>query len=170
MASVRFALRRDSPASCPIQAGADTYDRRALLDGDREILRRAHREARQAVGVGELAQGREMAPAVLRDLGERGHRHEAGDPDGRALDERPELGPGDAGLALLPGDVDLHEDLRLGRAVALQLAQRGVRRDGVDELDVREDLLDLAALELADEVPAEAAGARGGLGLELLSA
>src|SRR5215213_6458656 len=155
MASVRFALRRDSPASCPIQAGADTYDRRALLDGDREILRGAHGQARQAVGTGELAQGGEMPPAVLRDLGERGHRHEAGDAHGRALDERAELGRGDAGLPLLPRHVDLDEDLRLGRAVALELAQRGVRGDGVDELNVREDLLDLAALELADEVPSE---------------
>ena len=39
----------------------------------------------------------------------------------------------------------------------------------MDELDAREDLLDLAALELADEVPAEA-GVRLGLGLELLGA
>src|SRR5215218_5142606 len=151
MASIRFALRRDSPASCRIQAGADTYDRRALLDGDREVLRRAHRQPPQFVRLGELTQGGEMAPAVLRDLRERRHRHEAADPHGRALDEGAELARGDAGLALLPRHVDLDEDLRLGRAVALELAQRGVRGDGVDELNVREDLLDLAALELADE-------------------
>ena len=75
----------------------------------------------------------------------------------------------DAGLALLAGDVDLDEDLRLGRRVALELAQRGVRRDRVDELGVRDDLLDLAALELADEVPAQL-GVRGRLRLEVLGA
>ena len=119
--------------------------------------------------LGELAQRGEVAPAVLRILRERRHRHEAGDRDGSPLDERPELLRGDAGLALLPCDVHLDQDLGLRRPVGLELAQRGVRRDGVDQLDVRQDLLDLAALELADEVPAQL-GVRGRLGLELLGA
>ena len=42
MASIRFALARDSPALCPVEAGSHAYERRALLDRDREVLRGAH--------------------------------------------------------------------------------------------------------------------------------
>src|SRR5215208_3377571 len=169
MASMRFAIGRESPALCPVEAGSHAYERGALLHGDREILRGAHREAGQAVGVRELLEGREVAPAGLRILGERGHRHQPADPHGSALEEARELVRVDAGLALVPRDVDLDEDLGPRRAVLAELVQRGVRRDRVDQLRVREDLLDLAALELADEVPAELGVGRG-LGLELLSA
>ena len=82
-----------------------------------------------------------------------------------------ERGGRDPGLALLPRDVDLDEDLGLRRAVALELRERRVRGDGVDQLDERQDLAHLAALELADEVPAQRRiGPCGGLGLELLRA
>src|SRR3954451_21020425 len=169
MASMRFAVGRESPALCPVETGSHAYQRRALLHGDREILRGAHREAGQPMGVGELLEGREVAPAGLRILGERRHRHQAADPHGSALEEGREVVRGDAGLALLPRHVDLDEDLGLRRAVLPELAQRGVGGDRVDQLGVREDLLDLAALELADEVPAEL-GVGGRLGLELLGA
>src|SRR3954452_24571746 len=169
MASIRFALRRDSPALCPVEATAHAHDRRALLHGYREVLRGAHREPRQPVRIGELAEGGEVAPTVLGVLGERRHRHQPADAYGGALEEGAELRGRDAGLALLARHVDLDEDLGVARAVALELSQRRVRGDGVDQLGVREDLLDLAALELADEVPAEA-GVLAVLGLEVLRA
>src|SRR3954471_9412573 len=103
MTSVRFAFRRESPALCPVEAGPHAYDGGALLDGDREVLRRAHREPSQSVGLGELAQRGEVAPAVLRVLGERRHRHQPADPYGSALEEGGELARDDARLALLPG-------------------------------------------------------------------
>src|SRR3954453_22026271 len=165
--SMRFALRCESPALCPVEAGSHAYERGTLLHGDREILRGAHREAGQAVRVGELLERREVAPAGFRILCERRHRHQAADPHGSALEEGRELVRVDAGLALVPRHIDLDEDLGLGRAVLAELVERRVRRDRVDQLHVREDLLDLAALELADEVPAEL-GVGGGLGLELL--
>ena len=56
-----------------------------------------------------------------------------------------------------------------GVAVTRQLGERGLRGDRVDQLDVRQDRLDLARLQLADEVPA-VLGVRGRLGLELLGA
>src|ERR687893_36152 len=86
----------------------------------------------------------------------------------QSYDRRALLG-GDPRLPLLPRHVDLDEDLRLGRAVPLELAQRRVGGDRVDELDVREDDLDLSALQLADEVPAELR-VRGGLRHEVLRA
>src|SRR6266576_3461736 len=83
--------------------------------------------------------------------------------------ESPALCPVEAGPHAYEGGALLDDDLGLGRAVLLELRQRGVGRDRVDELGEREDLLDLAALELPDEVPAEL-GMRGRLGLELLGA
>jgi len=80
-----------------------------------------------------------------------------------------DLGRGDAGLALLAGDVDLEQDLGLRRPVGRELAQRGLGGDRVDQLGEREDLLDLARLQLADEVPAEVRVKRR-LVLELLRA
>ena len=80
------------------------------------------------------AKWRRLSSAIL---GERRHRHQARDPHGSALDEGAELVRGDAGLALLPGHVDLDEDLGLRRAVRLELLERGVGGDRVDQLDVR---------------------------------
>ena len=73
----------------------------------------------------------------------------------RAMKSPSSLGR-DPALALLPGRVDLDEDPRVGRPVLAELGERRVRGHRVDQLHVREDDLDLAALELADEVPAEA--------------
>src|SRR5918995_617941 len=153
-----------------VQRRADADERRALLGGDPVVLGGAHREMAQAVLAGELPQGGEVRPALLGILRERRHRHQPHDRHGAALDEGAELGRGDAGLGLLPRDVDLDEHLGVRRPVLAELAQRGVRGDGVDELDVREQVLDLAALELADEVPAEHARVRLGLGGEVLRA
>ena len=119
---------------------------------------------------GELAKGGEVRAAGLRILRVGRHRHQPRDRDRAARDEVAELGGSDPGLGLLPRDVDLDEHLRLRRAVLPEPAQRRVGGDRVDELHVREDVLDLAALELADEVPAERAGVRLGLGDEVLRA
>ena len=54
--------------------------------------------------------------------------------------------------------------------MALEAAQHGVAADGVDPLHEREDLRDLAALHVADEVPGEAIAVLGVLGLEVLRA
>ena len=72
---------------------------------------------------------------------------------GRPGDEVAELVGRDAGLALLPGDVHLEEDL--ARWVLLELRERRLGRNRVDQPDTRGDVLHLAALERADEVPLE---------------
>src|SRR3954470_19079431 len=149
---------------------ADPHDRGALLDRDGIVLRGSHGEVVQPVGAGELAQRGEMGAARLWIGREGRHGHEPGNPDGAAGDEAAELVGGDAGLALLTRHVDLEQHLRVRRGVALELAQRGVGGDGVDELHERDDLAHLAALELADEVPAEAVAMGGTLLLELLGA
>ena len=64
-----------------------------------------------------------------------------------------ELGGRNPLLALLAGHVHLDEDLGGGRA--LELAEHGLRRDRVDQPHVRGHVLDLAALQGADEVPGE---------------
>src|SRR3954447_14233260 len=138
-----------------IQPRAEADDRRALLDGHGKVLRGAHGEVPQAVLAGELRQRAEVGTAVLGAGGGRRHRHQPDDGHGAACDERPQLAGVDPGLAGLAGDVDLHEDLRAGGPVASELLERGVAGHGVDELDAPDDLADLAALELTDEVPAE---------------
>ena len=80
---------------------------------------------------------------------------------------------GDTGLARLARQVDLDQDAqaRAGElAVALELAQRGVRGDGVDQTDMRNDQPHAPALQLTDEVPLEQLSMRGRLGLEVLGA
>ncbi len=57
-----------------------------------------------------------------------------------------------------------------GRPVSPELLERRVARDRLDVADVREDLADLAALEMADEVPGERAGVRLRLRDEVLRA
>ena len=80
------------------------------------------------------------------------------DADRAAGDEVGELGGRDAPLPLLFGDVDLDQHLGLGRAVAAELLERRVGADRVDQPHQRQDLLDLAALQVADEVPGEVVG------------
>src|SRR5215208_4140138 len=135
---------------------ADAHDRRAFLDGDRKVLRRAHRELLETVLARQLAQRGEVRPARLGVVRERRHRHQPEDRDRGAFEEALELARRDPGLVLLARHVDLEQDPRRVRRMALELRQRRVRRDRVDQLDERRDLLDLAALQLADEVPAQA--------------
>src|ERR1700754_1339702 len=123
----------------------------------------------QVVRLRELSQPREVRPALLRNLGERRHRHQPHDLDGAGLEVAGELVRWDARLLALLGDVDLEQDLRVGRTVLGELLERGPGRDRVDQLHVREDLLDLARLQLADEVPADL-GVLAALGLEVLRA
>ncbi len=54
--------------------------------------------------------------------------------------------------------------------MALELAQRGLGRERVDQAHVRDDLAHPPALELADEVPFEELAVCGDLLLELLRA
>ena len=114
----------------------------------------------------QLGQPREVAAVVLRVLGERWHGRQAGDRRGAARDELTQLPGRHALLALLPRHVDL--DQHLARRGALQLAQHGLRGHRVDEAHRGRDVLDLAALQLADEVPGEQAGVGLLLGRELL--
>ena len=80
------------------------------------------------------------------------------------------IGRRDAALALLAGDVDLDEHAQLRRRVALELLEHAVGGDGVDEAHERRDLLDLAALQLPDEVPRERVAVRIDLRDEVLRA
>jgi hypothetical protein len=90
--------------------------------------------------------------------------------DRAAVDEARQVLGGDAALAGLVRNVDLDQHLRLRPTVTAELGQRGVGGDRVDVADVRQDVLDLAALQLPDEVPGEPARRRRGLGHELLGA
>src|SRR5579863_4868482 len=98
---------------------ADSHDRRALLDRRLEILARAHRERLKTALACELGEAREVRAAEPRILGERRHRHQPRDFDGRTGDEGVELAGGDSGLSLLAADVDLDQDPQaLGRVAA----------------------------------------------------
>ena len=116
-------------------------------------------------------EGREMAPAVLRILRERRHRHQArrrapARARGRRGARRARSRPCPRRRATLTST----STSGLGRAVRAR-AGCSAESEATEWISsrVREDLLDLAALELADEVPAEA-GIGLGLGLELLRA
>ena len=76
----------------------------------------------------------------------------------------------DAALALLAGDVDLDQDLGLRPAVAAELLQRRLGGDRVDQAAERQQLLHLAALQVADEVPREGVAPALVLGLQVLLA
>src|SRR5438045_2822822 len=93
-----FAAR---PPATGRRAIAHADDRRALLGGDREVLRRTHRKLPQTVLCGQLRERREPAPRVLRPVGERRHRHQPDDRHRAALQEPAELAGRDPALALL---------------------------------------------------------------------
>ena len=82
----------------------------------------------------------------------------------------PQLLRGDAALALLAGDVDLDQHLGLRLAVASELLERRVGGDRVDQAAERQQLLDLAALQVADEVPLEGVAPALALGGQVLLA
>ena len=118
--------------------------------------------SRRAAKWGRLASG---------ILGERRHGHQAGDRDGAALEEGGQRRPGRSP----PCPPRPRRRPRPARACP---ACRGARAGGApsrrrrsgSSSTQREHLLDLAALELADEVPAEAIAGGRLLGLELLRA
>ena len=82
-----------------------------------------------------------------------------------------ELAGVDSALALLAGDVDLDQDLGLRRRRAWpSCGERRVAGDRVDQAADRQQLLDLAALQVADEVPLEGVAPALALGGEVLLA
>src|SRR5262249_11848015 len=136
------------PASCfGVDSGPqdrpEAHDRRPLLHRDPPILAGSHREALEAALPGQLRETGEIRARLLRILRERGHRHQAGDRDRTALDEVAEGSGLDPALALLAGEVDLDQDLRLRPAVLAELLERGFRGDRVDQTYQRQDPLDL---------------------------
>src|ERR1700689_3516095 len=156
-----------------IEIRAYSHDGCALLDGDDVILGGTHRQLPKAVLAGEIAQRAEPAAATVRVGGERRHRHQARHRHWRALDERAQLLRCDAGLAVIAGDVDLYEDAHSwvsDLAVALELAQRGLGGDGVDEAHVGDDQAYAPALQLPDEIPLEQFAVRRHLLREILRA
>jgi len=68
----------------------------------------------------------------------------------------------------LLGDVDLDQHLGLRRAVEAEPLEHRIGADRVDQPHQRQDLPDLAALQVADEVPGEVGGVRLVLGGEIL--
>ena len=98
-------------------------------------------------------EARERGTRRLRVGAERRHGHQSGNPHRTASDELAQLGRPDAPLGLLARDVHLHQDLRPRLAVATELCQDGIAGHGVDQPHQRKDLLHLAALKVADEVP-----------------
>src|SRR3954453_656655 len=111
-----------------------------------------------------------MGSRGLRVLTEGGHRHQAGDAHWAALDEGSELRGGDAALALLSGYVDLDQDLGVGGGVLAELLQDRVGGARVDQAAKWQELLHLAALQVADEVPLEGVAPALALGDQLLLA
>ena len=125
--------RRRSPATCPCSARCSPCSVGELAPGGRNAAGWP-RDPRANGGI-------VIRPTTLT---------------GRELQVARQLVRGDPRLALLAGDVDLEQDL--GRpASAWRSSWRSAdsRRHRVDQLHVRHDLLDLARLQLADEVPAE---------------
>ncbi len=119
---------------------------------------------------GEFAQRGKVAAVGFGVDHRRWHGHQAGHPDRTARDESREFGWRDTSLGLLSGDVDFDEDIRFRRGVTAQLFERRIRGDGMDQLDLGQQLADLAALQLPDEVPGEHAGVGVCLGFQVLSA
>ena len=111
-----------------------------------------------------------MRARGLRVRAEWRHRHQTADPDRAALDEGGQVVGRHSSLALLGGDVDLDQDFGLRSAVLAELAQDRVGGDRVDEAAERQHLLQLAALQVADEVPLEGVTPALLLGDEILLA
>ena len=150
----------DYDARGAVQARAESHNRRALLHGDQIVLAGPHRQLAQAVLAGELAERREM-PRLASGVGASGGIVISPDDLHRAALEEPrQLRRGDPALARLAGDVDLDQDLGVGGAVPPELLERRLARDRLDVADVRQELADLAALKMADEVPGERARVR----------
>ena len=93
-------------------------------------------------------------PRGLGVLAERRHRHQADDADRAALDERRRARPGATPpLPSSPATLTSTRTSVSGVAVAAELLERRVGGDRVDQPAERQHLLDLAALQVADEVP-----------------
>ena len=172
--SARFSPLRDYDAcnACdsPIERRAQAEDRRPFLrppppsPGSVPIERRSSpcsaASSRRRAKYGRDASGSSVnGGIVIRPA----------DARRAARDERAELVRRDAALALPhPRKVHLDEDLGLRRRVALELGEHGVGRDRVDQAHQRQDALDLAALQVADEVPGEAIAPALALRLQVL--
>ena len=109
----------------PVEDGAQPHDRRALLDGHRVVLGRAHRELRaRPCAAGQLAQRREVAagwpPGPRRTAASSSARRRG---TGQRSTKRVELAGRDPALALLAGDVDLDQHLACRRARGARAAR-----------------------------------------------
>ena len=109
------------------------------------------------------AGGGRPAPAARRNTGgcargrrPRRHRHQPDDAHRATFDERRQLRRCDPRFSLLTGDIDFNHHLGLGGPVTSQLGQRRVRRDRMDVAHAADQVTDLTALQLTDEVPAKA--------------
>src|SRR5437868_3654363 len=121
---------------------------RPFLGGNAVVLARSHRELGEAVALCELAQAPEIGPRLFGIARERGHRGEAADlrlEREVALDL---LGL-DARFGRFAREVDLQE------RGDLEARGSGLRIERMDELAERVHRPRLAALEVADEVPAK---------------
>ena len=112
-----------------------------------------------------------MRPRGLRVLAERRHRHQADDADRAALDERRRARRGRRPpLPSSPATLTSTRTSVSGVAVAAELLERRVGGDRVDQAAERQQLLHLAALQVADEVPLEGVAPALVLGREVLLA
>ena len=141
-------LRAVVEHACPGARSSRPPRRPPRSPGDVPIERRA--SPCSAASSASRAKWRRLSSGSLR---ERRHRHQAGHGHRAARDEVAELGGRDARLRLLAGHV--HLDQHLAGRVLLEPAQRRLGGERVDQPHVRRDVLDLAALERADEVPGE---------------
>src|SRR5437868_11523143 len=136
---------------------------RSLLHGDGVVLARPHRQLRQALRLGQLAQAAEIPTRRLGVARRRRHGHEPAHVP-IVLQEGRQILRLDAGLRRLAGEVHLDE-----RGDGKPLRRRlGVER--VAQLARRIDDLRLAALQVADEVPPERVPVARVLRLEILRA
>src|SRR5512133_1221509 len=132
----------------PVEHGPQPHHRRTLFGGHAVVLARSHRELAQAVALRQLPEAPEVRPRGLGIAGLGRHRHQAY----HALVETEEIlqiALRQPGFRLLAGEVHLDERRDL------EPSRRRLARERVAELAELVDRSCLAALEMADEMPAE---------------
>ena len=149
----------------PVEHGPQPHHRRPLFGGHAVVLARSHRELAQAVALRQLAQAPEVRPRGL------GVARCSGGIVIRPLtfayerEEILQIALRMPGLRLLAGEVDLDERRDRRAARAADSLESEWQSSQSSFTTVR-----LAALQVADEVPAEGVAVASVLGLEVLRA
>ena len=142
MLVIRGALAGDA-GRLMIEARADPHDRCALLDGDDVVLGGAHRQLLRPCASASSRSAANQRAAVLADPPTAAASSSARPPARASARCRRRSPPG--AMPALPGSPATLTSSRIAqpgpreRAVALELAQRGLGRERVDQPHVRHD-------------------------------